>query len=85
MPSSVDKLKDRIRRYPISPEFFPHMFRAGNVMEITTGIPEGAQFRGYGIDPSRNLINIFMEHESFDIVPECESPPEFKIEIKRHK
>lgn len=93
MPSSVDNEGAninrhralRVRCYPVSPEILPHMFRTGEVIEITSGIPDGAQFRGHGHDACRNLITIFVEHESFDIVPEGQAPPEFQLQMKRHK
>lgn len=90
MPSSVEsnlniKRSRRVRCYPVSPEILPHMFRTGEVVEITDGIPADAQFRGYGHDASRNLIMIFVEHDSFEEIPDGIMPPEFQLHMRRHK
>ena len=56
----------RIRRYLVSPDLFPSLFRTGLKFEILEGIPDGAQFRGYAIDHATNCLSIFVEHSSFE-------------------
>lgn len=74
-----------IRCYPITPETFPHLFISGNKITVLKGFPEDAQFRGYTIDPERNVMNVFMEHPSFEVChPGCE-PYRAYIEIHVEK
>ena len=60
----------RVRRYDISPSVFPMLFQTGTSLEVLNEVPVGAAMRGYAIDAQRNCISIFVEHSSFDEVPE---------------
>lgn len=37
----------------------------GTAWKVAKGIPEGAQLRGFTIDPNSNVLYLFVEHESF--------------------
>ncbi len=74
----------RVKRYSITPEMFPLLFEDGLTLQVIKGIPRGAKFRGYAIDPERNSVMLFVEHWSFDIVNEgfvC--PNADPIEVRR--
>ncbi len=73
----------RARRLMITPELMPMFFKTGAKMEVIEGIPEGARFRGYAIDPQLNCLSIFIEHESFDLLYEGYAAPTFKIQMRR--
>ncbi len=79
------KPKRRGRCYLIDPEIFPQIFRSGNAIDIIEGIPDGAQFRGYSIDPARNIICMFVEDPSFAEIGAGERLPEFIIKMGRRK
>jgi hypothetical protein len=66
----------RLRKYSISPQVFPMALKSGLRFVVDEGIPDGAEFRGYAIDHARNLIAIFVEHESFELVHQSEVIPE---------
>lgn len=69
MTSSPDEKEYcRVRRYEVTPALFPMMFTTGQKFEVTDGIPEGANFRGFAHCYERNTIMVFIEHESFDKV-----------------
>ena len=72
----------RVRRFEISPEAFPMQFTKGMKFKVEEGIPEGATFRGFAVDPMRNLLVVFVEHESFDEIPVAGEPPLDTISIR---
>lgn len=74
--------KRRIRVYPLRPEIMPGAFVEGAVVEVLSGIPSGARFCGYVIDSEKNNINMFVEHESFEEIPEEAIPPRHLIHVK---
>lgn len=77
-------MTSRVRRYDINPRLFPMAFETGLKLEVTKGIPRDARFRGYTIDPAKNCISIFLEHESFEEVEEhSECPVAEPLEVKR--
>lgn len=66
----------RMKRFEVRPEWFPMALVTGKCFEILQGLPDGAIFRGYAIDPVRNILVLFVEHESFDVVtPGSQTPP----------
>lgn len=83
-PEEIKSLEyRRVRRYSFSPEIFRHIFKTGEVFEVTNGIPDDAIFRGFTHDPCTNNIVTFFEHPSFDPVHQSMIPPESKIELLR--
>lgn len=36
---------------------------------VKEGIPKGAKLRGFTVDPYTQELNLFVEHESFEEVP----------------
>ncbi len=75
----------RTRRYEISSDFFTFGYSTGMFFEVTKGFPPDVQFRGFVVDYERNVLVLFMEHESFDPVPESEMPPYGQIQFTRHQ
>ncbi len=69
------KVVRRIRRYEIIPEVLVNVFRTGVFMEIIDGIPNDAVFKGFAHDYERNTLVVFMEHPSFDPVPDSHVAP----------
>ena len=67
----------------VDPELFPMLFKEGQCFLVTGGIPEGAQFRGFGLDGNRNVICCLVEHPSFEETPSSEEYPKHKLECKR--
>lgn len=74
----------RMARVSVDPRIFGVFFtRASGVKINIDGIPADAEFRGFTLDPVRNCINVFYEHESWDLVHETEPVPELKINVTR--
>lgn len=65
----------RIKRVLFSAEFIPMAFRTGLVFEIESGIPHGAQFRGFALDVNTNCLAMFIEHPSFEFIPYAKEVP----------
>lgn len=69
---------NRIMKMLVSPEIFPGMLQSGKKFRVTSGgVPSDVQFRGFAHDYERNCIAVFIEHESFDLVPEGTTIPIF--------
>lgn len=61
----------RVRTYSVSPSIFMYLMKDGAVTKVVeNGIPKDATFRGFCHDPLTNNIQVFVEHSSFDLVPE---------------
>ena len=65
----------RVKRYLISPEMLMRTLIDGRTLSVVSGIPKGATFEGWALCPQTNRLYIFVQHDSFDIVPEsCPCP-----------
>ncbi len=56
----------KIRRVVISPEAFFHIMANDTAWRVSKGIPKDAKLRGFTIDPYANVLNLFVEHDSFE-------------------
>jgi len=74
-----------MKRVAISPESLVDLLSDQTTWKITAGVPKDAEFRGVTIDPYVNVINIFVEHESFPEEKEGEVYPKLDIYFKRLK
>lgn len=75
---------DRIRRYEVCADIFPLMFQTGIVIEVVKGLPSDCKLRGYVICPDRNILILFIEHESFDLVKkDMYAPTGERFELRR--
>ena len=43
--------------------------------QCVEGLPQGAEFRGFAHDYTRNCLNLFFEHDSFDDIPDSHCCP----------
>jgi hypothetical protein len=74
-------MKARIRRVQISAEAFPMIFRQGSAWRVYEGIPDGAIFKGWCIDPHNNVLSLFIEHPSFESVDVYATLPLLELEF----
>lgn len=61
-------MKARIKRLMINPLMLVHIMETDSAWRVTKGIPEGATMRGFTLDPLTQILHLFIEHESFDLV-----------------
>lgn len=59
----------RVRRYQFNGESIALLFTHGQKFLVKNGIPLGAAFKGFTIDHNTNCVAIWLEHESFSVVP----------------
>ena len=77
-------MKTRMKRLIINPAAFFHIMRTGSSWRVVLGIPEGAQMRGFTVDPSTQNLNLFIEHESFDPIDSAtQVAPILKTEFRK--
>ena len=59
------------------------MMKGDVLFHVTKGLPATARFRGAGYNPTNNAWVLFATDDSFAVVPEDESVPEFEVEWAR--
>lgn len=67
----------------INPDALFHIFETGTGWRVTKGIPKDAKMRGFTIDPYTQILHLFVEHESFEEVPEGEVAPQLETLFKK--
>lgn len=73
-------MKARLKRAIISPQSFFQILGTDSSWQVVEGIPEGARFVGFAIDPETQNIAMFVEHKSFpEIEVEKEVAPIMKM------
>lgn len=73
----------RVRRVAISPDILVCMFETGTAWRVEQGIPEDATLRGFTLDPYANVLNLFIEHQSFEEVEVNSVAPTLEMLFKR--
>ena len=66
----------RLKRYMITQHGLRMLFEQGASWFVREGVPEGAVVAGVVQDPVTNVLNVFFEHESFDMVADGYPVPE---------
>jgi len=66
----------RLKRFTFDPAAMTELLVAGTFVECIDGVPKDGVFRGFTVDVERNVINIFVEHPSYEFVPEGRQVPE---------
>lgn len=77
------KMMAKVKRILISPEALLRMMAVDTGWRVIKGVPEDARFRGVTLDPYANVINLFVEHESFPEIDEGEVAPFMENEFRR--
>ena len=76
----------RLKRLVINPAAFFHIMKTDTSWKVFAGIPEGAELRGFTLDPATQNLNLFIEHESFEpIDATTQVAPILKTEFRRVK
>lgn len=73
--------KMRIKRIQITPEVLPQMFTQNNAWRVYQGVPAGSIYKGMTVDPHNQVINIFVEHPSFEAVDAYSIFPTLDLEF----
>lgn len=73
----------RMKRIGISPEIIRMMMTDGMAYRVTKGLPDGCRVRQISPDFQTGLVWIFVEHESFEDIPEGSSIPAYAPEMER--
>lgn len=68
-------MKAKVKRVPISPEVLLYNMQLGTAWRVAKGIPADARLRGFTLDPYANVLNLFVEHESFEEIEDGEVAP----------
>ena len=66
----------RLKRVPLDPRIIFDFLKTGSKTIAVSGIPAVAQFRGVSFDAPSGYWQMFIEHESFEEVPEYNVVPE---------
>lgn len=74
----------RLKRIELSPEILMEICIPGEAFKCSSGLPDGAKFKGISHNYTNNTWNIFVEHPSFFPVEEGMEvpilpPPRFEI------
>jgi hypothetical protein len=59
----------RVRRYLITGEALVELLTHGQRFGISNGIPDGSVFRQMAVDFNTGKIAVWVEHETFSVVP----------------
>lgn len=65
----------------MSMEVLPHIFKEHTAWRVYKGIPPGAICKGWTIDPHNQILNLFIEHESFDLCDIHSVFPDYTLEF----
>jgi len=84
MNSEIFPQSTRIRKYIFNPQIIPGTFITGQFCKVINGIPPGSEFRGFVIDHLTNNLIIFVEHESFEMIPENEEAPTMSLVMQTY-
>lgn len=76
-------MKARVKRVIIAPEAFFHIMSSETAWRVSKGIPSGARLRGFTLDPYANVLNLFVEHESFDELSSGDVAPLLETEFRK--
>ena len=76
-------MKVRAKRIQISPDALIHIMKQDTAWRVSEGIPVGARLRGLTLDPYTQILNLFVEHESFPEVDIGNVIPILTTEFKR--
>lgn len=76
-------MKAKIRRVQISPQAFFHIMRDETAWRVSKGIPKSAELRGFTLDPYTQVLNLFVEHESFDEIDVGNIYPILETEFRK--
>jgi len=67
--------KMKLKRVVINATAFFHIMSSDTAWRVAQGIPKDAELRGITLDPYTQNLNLFVEHESFDLIdPETVAP-----------
>lgn len=59
----------RVRRYLFSPNGLAMLITHGQKFLVTNGVPQGCVTKGVTIDHNTNQVALWLEHESFAVIP----------------
>ena len=76
-------MKARIKRIQVNPEAFLKIMQLDTAWRVSKGVPKDAKIRGAVIDPYTMALNIFLEHDSFDLVDLSSVAPLLETEFRR--
>ena len=78
-PDKKEKaLYHKLKRVLITPQGLAMILtQSKQAFIVEHGLPVGTEVRGLTIDPTTNCIVLFVEHESFDAIPEHTIVPDF--------
>lgn len=77
------KTQRRVKGIRVHGSFIPQFFRTGiHHFDVVEGLPEGAKFMSFNLDPYLNILIVVVEHDSFDLVSEGDPLPFIDITAK---
>ena len=77
-------MKARVKRLEINPEQLLNVMRHDSAWRVVEGVPKSARLRGLTIDPYTQVIHLFAEDDSFELVDiEKEVAPQFKTVFRK--
>lgn len=79
-----DLLSKRLRRVIISPNTLGSFLTFDGMFKAVEGIPKGSSFRGFSFDALSNSFFVFIEHPSFDEIPEGDVIPMLDIRVQTY-
>lgn len=72
---------NRVKVVRVDPRILVNFFVTGIIVEVN-GVPPNCSFRGWAHDFHNNCLNLFLEHESFDLVEPGQSCPIHEVRFK---
>lgn len=60
----------RVKRFVFSPIVFAQLMSMGNKFQVQEGVPPGSVITRVLVNEETGCLTLFVEHESFDLIPE---------------
>jgi hypothetical protein len=76
-------MKARIKRIKIHPEALVAIMANDSCWRVEKGLPKNAKVRGACLDPYTMMLNVFVEHESFEEVSLREVAPLLETRFRK--
>lgn len=73
---------NRVKVVRVDPRILVNFFATGIINVEVNGVPPDCKFRGWAHDFNNNCINLFLEHESFDLVEQGTPCPIHEVKFK---
>ncbi len=76
-------MKIRVKRVAIAPDALIRFMNNGMSWKTIKGVPAGTRVRGFTIDPATQVLQLFIEHDSFEEISPYTLAPLLETEFSQ--